>query len=65
MRRTLAFIAALAGFLAPVQAAPLTCDLTGYEARPGLTAAVADETLTVVWNGAGADELQLRFVVDG
>ena len=32
---------------------PLTCNLTGYKALPGLTAAVADNTLAVTWDGDG------------
>ena len=30
---------------------PLTCDLGGYKATDGLTAAVSDNTLTVTWAG--------------
>src|SRR6185503_13473674 len=42
---------------------PLTCDLTGYKAAPGLTAAVADDTLALVWDGDNGQELRLRFTI--
>lgn len=58
------FVAALIGLTTAVQADPLTCDLTAYEAQPGLTATVAGEILTVTWDGAGADEVRLRFAID-
>ena len=47
-----------------VYADPLTCDLTGYKALPGLTAAVADQTLAVTWDGDNGAELRLRFAID-
>jgi hypothetical protein len=50
---------------ATVSADPLTCDLTGYKATPGLTAAVADETLSLVWEGDNSQELRLRFGIAG
>ena len=46
-----------------VHADPLTCDLTGYKATPGLTAAVADETLSVSWDGDNNQELRLRLTI--
>ena len=48
-----------------VSADPLTCNLTGYKAMPGLTAAVADDTLTVTWDGDNNQELRLRLAIDG
>jgi hypothetical protein len=47
-----------------VYADPLTCDLAGYKALPGLTAAVADETLTVSWDGDNNQELRLRLTIN-
>ena len=44
-----------------VFADPLKCDLTGYKAAPGLTAAVADDTLSLAWDGDNSQELRLRF----
>jgi hypothetical protein len=47
-----------------VCAEPLTCDLTGYKALPGLTAAIADETLSVGWDGDNNQELRLRLTIN-
>ena len=46
------------------QADSIRCDLSAYRVQPGLTARVADETLTVVWAGAQQHELRLRFVIN-
>ena len=43
---------------------PLTCDLTGYTPLQGLTAAVADETLSISWDGDNGAELRLRFSIE-
>ena len=48
-----------------VFADPLKCDLTGYKTAPGLTAAVADDTLSLVWDGDNGQELRLRFTLNG
>lgn len=40
---------------------PINCDLSAYQAQPGLTATVADETLTVVWKGDSSSEVRIRF----
>src|SRR5712691_7559120 len=47
------------------RADPLSCNLSAYKAASGLAAAVADNTLTVTWDGDRGDELRLRFVVEG
>ena len=54
---TVLMLVTAAGF-----ADPLKCDLTGYKAMPGLTAAAVDEVLTVTWDGDLAPErtVQLR-----
>ena len=59
--------AALCGlFLAPcILGDPLTCNLAGYKALPGLTASVANEALTVVWDGEQNEQLRLRLAIDG
>jgi hypothetical protein len=44
---------------------PLNCSLTAYKAMPGLTAAVADQALSVIWDGDNGAELRLRFGIDG
>ena len=43
---------------------PLTCDLAGYKPLQGLTAAVADETLSISWDGDNGAELRLRFSIE-
>ena len=59
-------VVALALLLAgsSLHAAPLTCDLAGYKAVPGLTASVADEILTVTWDGDNSQELRLRLTIN-
>ena len=44
---------------------PLTCNLGGYKATPGLTASAGDNTLTLTWDGDKNQELRLRFAIDG
>ena len=46
-------------------AGSLTCDLTGYDAAPGRTAAVAGDALTLTWDGDQDQELRLRFTLNG
>ena len=46
------------------QADPINANLTAYKPQPGLRATIANETLTVVWQGDRASELQLRFVIE-
>lgn len=48
-----------------LHADPLTCNLTGYKAAAGLTAAVNDNTLAVTWTGDKDTELRMRFAIDG
>ena len=43
---------------------PLTCNMSGYKASPGLTASVADNTMTVTWDGDKSQEVRLRFAID-
>ena len=48
----------------PASADPLTCDLGGYKATDGLTAAVSDNTLTVTWAGDNDSEVRVRFALE-
>ena len=43
----------------------LNCSLAEYSALPGLTATVAGDTLTVVWEGDRNQELRLRLAIHG
>jgi hypothetical protein len=42
---------------------PLTCTLAGYKGLPGLSAAVADNALTLTWDGDRGQELRMRFTL--
>ena len=42
---------------------PLTCSLSAYKAQPGLSASVADNVLTLTWDGDRDQELRLRLTV--
>src|SRR6266542_2392172 len=42
---------------------PLTCNLAAYKALPGLTASVADNTLTVQWDGDRNQEVRMCLAV--
>src|SRR2546421_12957277 len=44
---------------------PLVCTLAGYKAAAGLSAAVADNVLTLAWDGDRTQEVRLRLAVDG
>lgn len=48
-----------------VRADPLNCNLGDYKGLPGLTAAVADNALTVTWEGDRSTELRMRFGLEG
>src|SRR5262245_62295684 len=51
---------------AAANAKPLDCDLSQYQVRPGLEAAVAGEELAVHWDGEANQKLRARFaIVDG
>lgn len=56
LRTTFLFL--LAGL---VKGAAMTCDLGGYKAQPGLTAAMAGEDLRVSWTGTRGEELRALF----
>jgi len=43
---------------------PIKCDLSEYNARPGLTANVRGELLLVAWKGANGSELRADFVLN-
>jgi hypothetical protein len=42
----------------------LNCDLGGYRAQNGLTAAMTDNQLVVTWNGARDAEVRARYGID-
>ena len=43
----------------------LTCNLSGYKAAPGLTAAIEQDTLVVSWSGQNGADLRARYAIDG
>ena len=43
---------------------PLACDLSDYRAQPGLTAALAEDALTLTWDGDRGHEVRLRLGID-
>ncbi|MFN7917352.1 MAG: hypothetical protein U0Q55_18550 [Vicinamibacterales bacterium] len=43
------------------QAEPLNCDMSGYKAVPGLSAAVSGETLTLLWDSERAEQVRLQL----
>jgi len=62
--RLIVATATLALGASALDAEPLACNLTAYKAQPGLTAAVSDNTLTVLWEGDKSQEARLRFTLD-
>ena len=64
MRIRLMLTAALVFVTPATYADPLTCSLAEYKAMPGLAASVADDTLTVTWDGDRGVELRLRFGIE-
>src|SRR5262245_47961383 len=56
--------AVLAGAAARAGADPLNCSLSGYTQKPGLTAAVAENALTVTWNGDRQRRVRMRFTIE-
>jgi hypothetical protein len=64
--RVLIALGMLAGLPALGGAEPLTCNLSGYRAQTGLTAAAEGGALTVTWDGDRQQEVRLRFgLTDG
>lgn len=47
-----------------VHADPLNCTLTEYRAAPGLTASVANDTLTVSWKGDNGADLRMSLGIE-
>src|SRR6185503_15965201 len=41
------------------------CSLTGYKAAPGLSAAVAGDTLALTWDGDANSEVRMQLTVNG
>ena len=62
---TSALAAALLCGVSPAQAQTLNCSLTGYQAAPGLSAAVAGDTLALTWDGDPGQEVRLRLMISG
>ena len=47
-----------------VSAVGLTCDMTQYHARSGLTAAIDQDALVVTWTGQNNSEVRVRYAID-
>jgi hypothetical protein len=50
---------------APPRADAVTCDMAQYKSIPGLTAAMDQNVLTVVWNGQSGSEMRTRYAIEG
>ncbi|MPZ17353.1 MAG: hypothetical protein GEV06_05510 [Luteitalea sp.] len=60
------FLTAITLFVAATAFAdPLKCDLSGYTALTGLTAAVDQDTLVVTWAGDEESELRAQYGIQG
>jgi hypothetical protein len=55
---------AIANGTPAAQPSPLRWDLSEYRGTPGLTAAVANDVLTLTWDGDRDEELRLRMTVN-
>jgi len=66
MRVTLSLLGAvfISAHLTSSPSSSLNCDLGGYRAQTGLTAAMADNQLVVTWKGAREAELRARYAID-
>src|SRR5215470_12938295 len=64
MRIVAAVTVTMALFASPLIADPSTCNLSGYKAQSGLTAAVSDNTLTLTWDGERSEEVRMRLTVE-
>jgi hypothetical protein len=63
MRTTLlVFLCSL--IVSVASADPLKCDLSEYKAVSGLTAAVAQDVLTLTWEGDNRQDIRLALVID-
>ena len=60
--RIASLAAAFALVSSTLYADPLQCTMTGYKALPGLSAAVADNTLALTWDGDKNQEVRLRLI---
>lgn len=62
----LVFVAASLAISLPVYADGLSCNLSRYSSQTGLSASLAQNTLTVTWDGETDNEIRLRLtIVDG
>src|SRR5438067_257697 len=64
MRRSpivLVALTSLAALPAAAQSNTLGCDLSGYRAQAGLTAAVSGDALTLAWDGTERSQTRVSF----
>jgi hypothetical protein len=62
---SLAFVASFSAISCPVYADDLSCNLSGYRSKSGLSASVVDNTLSITWDGEMKNELRLRLTING
>ena len=63
--KTASITVALVFLTSALSADPLNCNLAQYKPQPGLSAAVAEDTLAVTWDGDREQEVRLRLAIDG
>ena len=63
MRIVLATIVSLAVIAPSASAQALQCNLSGYSPSSGLAAGVANDALTVTWDGDQGQEVRMRFAL--
>ena len=62
-QRLITAVAAYLAWTVPAVADELRCDFQGYRAQAGLTADLAEDVLTVTWNGDPGRQVRLRLAV--
>jgi len=64
MRRAILTAIAAMAIAVPASADPLNCLMGSYTPTAGITASVADDVLTLAWDGDAGQQLRLRLAID-